>query len=255
MTFEEAVVKASRAPNGCNWQEHAFCFNSIVSAPEVEGGQVLEVGSWLGGMSTTMACACQGRGFRLTCLDAWHLGVVGYQHDGLERNGMSSSPSDETKMLERRRHDAVRRHPLEIGCDDTWLFQQFNDQLIREGLRKDVRVINDDSLKACREVIIPNLVYVWIDSSHDRVHPYEEFKGFSGSVVPGGVVGFHDAQEAELVIAFARMEGEGLFEGWEEITPHELSRDGLSGFVRGPAYTDGIENKCGWRTRAWRRNG
>lgn len=212
MDKQSALEWSEKANNGCNREERGYAYDCVIAAPEVEGGQVVEIGSFAGGMSVVLAAACEEHGFRFTCIDTWHQGCVDYQEG-----------------------------------EDPDLFRQHSELLINAGLKRHVRCIVDDSLKAGKEITIPNMVFLFVDSFHDNVHAYEEFKDFSPRMVSGGVAAIHDAGEFQVIECINRLSRESHFGGWRECAPHEPYQHD------GQASVDGVDLDAPWRTRAWRK--
>ncbi|MHC4619387.1 MAG: class I SAM-dependent methyltransferase [Planctomycetota bacterium] len=231
MKLDKAKEFARQVFNGCDEQEHDKWYEWIMNAPDIPGGIVLEIGCERGGGTTTMAAAAEERGFRVVCIDTWFTqSTVEFQSGPREREGLS----DCSRLV-----DHIQ-------------------QLESAGLNHLVYRIPQDSLKAL-ELLSCAIVFAWIDGWHEHPYPYEEFARLEGHVVHGGIVGFHDAcsegEPKRLIESFGSTVWRSIqdletcyLNGWSEIQdlPPMNPRD---------EKTLGKESmKCGWRTRAWRRN-
>jgi hypothetical protein len=222
VNIEKALEFAGMTSNGCTEAEHRFIYQCVMDVPEEWTGRglVIEIGSWLGGLATTLAAACEERGFDLMCVDTWHLGCL------------PGAPND------------IGRHPLEDGKPRGWLFEQHTEQLIRAGLRQHVMQIVTDSLMFKKYVPQKDVVFVWIDGCHDHHHATQEFQAYAANIVMGGIVGWHDAPEIADAIELCCVDKSA---NWREITPMPL--------MTICPVTPGVRiDKTGpWLTRAFRR--
>jgi len=131
-------------------------------------GPVMEVGSYCGKSTVYLGAACKARGALLFALD---------HHRGSEEN----QPGWE-------HHDADL-WDARAGVMDTMPF--FRDTIRRAQLEDTVVAIVTQSRLAARHWNIP-LSMLFIDGGHSLEMAMADYRGFSGHVMPGGILAIHD---------------------------------------------------------------
>ena len=68
------------------------------------------------------------------------------------------------------------------------------------------------------------IVFLHIDADHRYPKPVEDFRLWSTSVVPGGIVAFHDVTDVAVQRSIEELEEAGYLNGWTKLDLHILSR-------------------------------
>lgn len=224
MNLDQALDLAALGVNCCDEATHRFWWWAITQqAPPVKEGVAIEIGCAVGGGSTTLAAACEAKGLSLHCFDTWYTDMVDYQKEGPQRH----------------RNWEIKSK----GYPD---FVRHVDQLRRAGLNHLVLRHVGDSKRLARTFRAP-CVFLWIDGGHYWPQPYFDFLAFGHLVVPGGIVGFHDVDDAGLPKTFEELEKQGLLKGWREIKGLPRKEWVL------PEGQKRISYHTGFSTRAWER--
>lgn len=147
-------------------EEGAALHDAALGAAEL--GPVMEVGSYCGKSTVYLGAACKARGELLFAVD---------HHRGSEEN----QPGWEY-------HDADL-WDARAGAMDTMPF--FRDTIRRAQLEDTVIAIVTKSRLAARHWNIP-LSMLFIDGGHSLEMAMGDYRGFSGHVMPGGILAIHD---------------------------------------------------------------
>lgn len=147
-------------------EEGAALYEAALRAAAL--GPVMEVGSYCGKSTVYLGTACKARGGLLFALD---------HHRGSEEN----QPGWE-------HHDADLWDARE-GVMDTMPF--FRDTIRRAQLEDTVVAIVTQSRLAARHWNIP-LSMLFIDGGHSLAMAMGDYRGFSGHVMPSGILAIHD---------------------------------------------------------------
>ncbi|MHC4619388.1 MAG: class I SAM-dependent methyltransferase [Planctomycetota bacterium] len=190
MDLDTALDFGVGIQQGCDETEHRIWYKLITEdAPGIPGGCIVEVGAHSGGGSTTMAAACDERGFVLECVDSWF-----------------------TDTVPEQRHC----EDWEYGTNGYPYFLRHVDQLRKAGLNEIVTRHVGDCKKIGPKLNLP-CVFLWIDGAHGGDHPERDFLAFEHLVVLGGIVGFHDASREGIPGSLRNLEKDGFLRRWAEL--------------------------------------
>jgi MMP 1-O-methyltransferase len=147
-------------------EEGAALYEAALAA--AAQGPVMEVGSYCGKSAVYLGAACKAKGALLFALD---------HHRGSEENqpGWEYHDAD----LWDARADAMDTMPF------------FRDTIRRAQLEDTVVAIVTQSRLAARHWNIP-LSMLFIDGGHSLEMALADYRGFSGHVMPGGILAIHD---------------------------------------------------------------
>lgn len=216
---------------GCSAQEYEWLYHQVLALPKTEGGIVVEIGSWRGASTVTLAAACDEMGYRLHTIDTWHLGKFEKQPLGPVR--------------------VLRKH---AKPDDKWFdaFMDATEALIRSNLSRIVFQHVADASKMGQDVaFIAPVVMLWIDGGHQHPQCYEDWNNYAKYVMPGGMVAVHDvATDGQVRISLDAIEAEDGFVGWTEVEDMPKLNDPCAASPENPVHHRGR-----WTIKAWRRDG
>lgn len=216
---------------GCSEAEYALLWELVVNGPHPKNGVIVEVGSWLGASTLTLASAAQERGLHVISIDPFSLGTF---PSGRIEGTYPQIPNESI-------------HPILTGKDEYWLFRANNDRLVHAGLKPLVTQVIGDSIEVMKHIAVFDVAFLWIDGDHAYPHAYQEWIGLGRNMVSGGVVALHDSQEEGLQKCFAELAGLGIFTNYDEIPLPALH----SAPTRRENST--VDHVGPWWTRAWRR--
>lgn len=147
-------------------EEGAALYEAALAA--AAQGPVMEVGSYCGKSAVYLGAACKAKGALLFALD---------HHRGSEEN----QPGWEY-------HDADL---WDAAADAMDTLPFFRDTIRRAQLEDTVVAIVTQSRLAARHWNIP-LSMLFIDGGHSLEMALADYRGFSGHVMPGGILAIHD---------------------------------------------------------------
>ncbi len=147
-------------------ERHALFYLSLTASL---AGNIIEIGSWLGGTTSYLAKGCQLAG---------NGKVIAIDH-------FAGNPGKE----------ALYQAGVAPGKT---IFATFQSNIARAGVSEYIEPLEMDSVSA-REIVTAPARMVFIDGNHDYEHVREDIGLWEPLLMPGGVLAFHDFNSAEGV--------------------------------------------------------
>jgi len=221
MNLNDTLREVSKGPCGCSEDEYRWMYQTCIEDLPGGPGVLVEIGSWYGASTVVLGSAAQELNTWLVSIDTFHLGF--FPHED--------------------------QYNYDAGRDKCDLVRDNARRILNAGIRSHVHTHIADSVEHAKVCPIPDIKFLWIDGYHRYPQALTEWRAYAPQVMPGGIVGIHDAQEpGGAKNCIEELEQDGDFEGWTEIKLPDLKMPlQLNEFD--------LDHKKQWLIRAWRKDG